>query len=307
MNKAASDHLVRAWSRTYGLPVVVTNCSNNYGPYHFPEKLIPLTILNGLAGKPLPVYGDGQQIRDWLYVEDHARALYLVATTGKTGETWNIGGHNERTNLDVVETVCALLEELVPEKPAGVCHYRDLITFVADRPGHDVRYAIDAGKIARELGWLPQETFDSGMRKTVAWYLSNKVWWQQVPFCPLQPISPHSCLIHILLHPIFPSYKRPVPSIHTLNTTQIHLLNKVLITHPLNMAKLSQGTPFHPFHHTTSHTTSTSSHATSLIYTLIAQPIPSTHSTRSSQVTHLYSTHPQLLRPIPCPILRPMC
>lgn len=179
-SKAASDHLVRAWSRTYGLPVVVTNCSNNYGPYHFPEKLIPLTILNGLAGKPLPVYGDGQQIRDWLYVDDHARALYLVATTGKTGETWNIGGHNERTNLEVVETVCALLEELVPEKPAGVCHYRDLITFVADRPGHDVRYAIDAGKIARELGWLPQETFDSGMRKTVTWYLSNKAWWQQV-------------------------------------------------------------------------------------------------------------------------------
>lgn len=179
-SKAASDHLVRAWLRTYGLPTLVTNCSNNYGPYHFPEKLIPLMILNALAGKPLPVYGDGQQIRDWLYVEDHARALYLVATTGKVGETWNIGGHNERKNIEVVETLCALLEELVPEKPEGVAHYRDLITRVVDRPGHDLRYAIDASKIERELGWVPQETFESGIRKTVQWYLNNPSWWQQV-------------------------------------------------------------------------------------------------------------------------------
>ena len=179
-SKAASDHLVRAWLRTYGLPTLVTNCSNNYGPYHFPEKLIPLMILNALSGKPLPVYGDGQQIRDWLYVEDHARALYQVVTTGKVGETYNIGGHNERKNIDVVETLCALLEELVPEKPQGVMHYRDLITRVADRPGHDLRYAIDASKIERELGWVPQETFESGIRKTVQWYLTNQSWWQQV-------------------------------------------------------------------------------------------------------------------------------
>ena len=179
-SKASSDHLVRAWLRTYGLPTLITNCSNNYGPYHFPEKLIPLMILNALAGKPLPVYGNGQQIRDWLYVEDHARALYCVATTGKVGETYNIGGHNERKNLDVVETICELLEELAPNKPQGVVHYRDLITFVADRPGHDLRYAIDASKIARELGWLPQETFESGMRKTVQWYLANESWWKQV-------------------------------------------------------------------------------------------------------------------------------
>lgn len=179
-SKAASDHLVRAWLRTYGLPTLVTNCSNNYGPYHFPEKLIPLMILNALSGKPLPVYGDGQQIRDWLYVEDHARALYQVVTTGKVGETYNIGGHNERKNIEVVETLCALLEELVPEKPQGVAHYRDLITRVADRPGHDLRYAIDASKIERELGWVPQETFESGIRKTVQWYLNNQSWWQQV-------------------------------------------------------------------------------------------------------------------------------
>ncbi|MBJ3816283.1 dTDP-glucose 4,6-dehydratase [Shimwellia pseudoproteus] len=179
-SKASSDHLVRAWMRTYGLPTLVTNCSNNYGPYHFPEKLIPLMILNALAGKPLPVYGDGSQVRDWLYVEDHARALYLVATTGAAGETWNIGGHNERTNLEVVKTLCALLETLVPQKPAGIAHYQDLITFVADRPGHDLRYAIDASKIERELGWRPQETFDSGMAKTVAWYLAHQDWWQQV-------------------------------------------------------------------------------------------------------------------------------
>ena len=179
-SKASSDHLVRAWLRTYGLPTLITNCSNNYGPYHFPEKLIPLTILNALAGKPLPVYGNGQQIRDWLYVDDHARALYRVATQGAIGETYNIGGHNERKNLDVVETICGLLEELVPQKPKGIARYHDLITFVADRPGHDLRYAIDAAKIARELGWTPEETFESGMRKTVQWYLANESWWQQV-------------------------------------------------------------------------------------------------------------------------------
>ncbi len=179
-SKASSDHLVRAWQRTYGLPTLVTNCSNNYGPYHFPEKLIPLMILNAIAGKPLPVYGDGQQIRDWLYVEDHARALYLVATEGTPGETWNIGGHNERKNLDVVTTICDLLEELVPVKPQGVQQYRDLITRVPDRPGHDLRYAIDASKIERELGWAPQETFESGIRKTVEWYLANEGWWKQV-------------------------------------------------------------------------------------------------------------------------------
>ena len=178
--KESSDHLVRAWHRTYHLPTMITNCSNNYGPYHFPEKLIPLIILNALAGKPLPVYGDGGQIRDWLYVEDHARALYKVVTEGVVGETYNIGGHNERKNIDVVETICQLLEELVPEKPANVAHYRDLITFVADRPGHDVRYAIDASKIARELGWLPQESFESGLRKTVIWYLNNETWWRSV-------------------------------------------------------------------------------------------------------------------------------
>lgn len=179
-SKASSDHLVRAWLRTYGLPTFITNCSNNYGPYHFPEKLIPLTILNALAGKPLPVYGNGQQIRDWLYVDDHARALYLVATEGVIGETYNIGGHNERKNIDVVETICSLLEELVPQKPQGIARYHDLITFVADRPGHDLRYAIDATKIARELGWTPEETFESGMRKTVQWYLANESWWKQV-------------------------------------------------------------------------------------------------------------------------------
>ncbi|ATZ10143.1 dTDP-glucose 4,6-dehydratase [Erwinia amylovora] len=178
--KASSDHLVRAWHRTYGLPVIVTNCSNNYGPYHFPEKLIPLMIINALAGKPLPVYGDGGQIRDWLYVDDHARALYQVVTAGRVGETYNIGGHNQRRNIDVVETLCALLEELAPEKPAGLRHYRDLITRVADRPGHDRRYAIDAGKIERELGWRPQETFESGMRKTVSWFINHPAWWQSV-------------------------------------------------------------------------------------------------------------------------------
>lgn len=179
-SKASSDHLVRAWLRTYGLPTIVTNCSNNYGPYHFPEKLIPLVILNAIAGKPLPVYGDGAQVRDWLYVEDHARALYQVVTEGVVGETYNIGGHNERKNIEVVHTICDLLEELAPNKPQGIEKYRDLITFVKDRPGHDMRYAIDAGKIDRELGWRPQETFESGIRKTVSWYLNNETWWRRV-------------------------------------------------------------------------------------------------------------------------------
>ena len=179
-SKASSDHLVRAWLRTYGFPVVVTNCSNNYGPYHFPEKLIPHMILNALAGKSLPVYGDGSQIRDWLYVEDHARALVKVATVGQIGETYNIGGHNEKRNIEVVRTLCALLEEMVPAKPEGVEKYEDLITYVKDRPGHDVRYAIDASKIADELGWTPVETFETGMRKTVQWYLDNQAWWERV-------------------------------------------------------------------------------------------------------------------------------
>lgn len=177
--KAGSDHLARAWGRTYKLPVIVTNCSNNYGPYHFPEKLIPHMILNALAGKPLPVYGDGSQIRDWLYVEDHARALCKVVTNGQVGETYNIGGHNEQRNLTVVRTICSLLEELVPH-PQGPGGYERLITFVSDRPGHDTRYAIDASKIERELGWKPIETFESGLRKTVRWYLDNKRWWQRV-------------------------------------------------------------------------------------------------------------------------------
>ena len=209
-SKASSDHLVRAWSRTYGLPTVVTNCSNNYGPYHFPEKLIPLMILNALEGKPLPVYGDGQQIRDWLYVEDHARALCLVATKGAIGETYNIGGHNEMANIDVVKTICSLLEELAPPsnrhsdtsdrgegmssstpasrhscegrnlKNESIKSYKELITFVDDRPGHDLRYAIDATKIENQLGWKPRETFESGMRKTVEWYLNNQEWCKHV-------------------------------------------------------------------------------------------------------------------------------
>ena len=179
-SKAGSDHLVRAWGRTYGFPVIVTNCSNNYGPYHFPEKLVPHIILNALHGKALPVYGDGSQIRDWLFVEDHAKALYKVVTEGVVGETYNIGGHNEKKNIDVVKTICELLEELAPQKPDGIEFYRDLITFVKDRPGHDVRYAIDASKIERELGWVPAESFETGMRKTVLWYLNNEVWWARV-------------------------------------------------------------------------------------------------------------------------------
>jgi dTDP-glucose 4,6-dehydratase len=187
-SKASSDHLVRAWHRTYGLPVIVTNCSNNYGPYHFPEKLVPHVILNALAGKPLPVYGDGSQIRDWLYVEDHARALYKVVSEGKIGETYNIGGHNEKKNIEVVETLCAILDELKPiannpdfSAPSSpMTHYNELITFVKDRPGHDVRYAIDASKIERELAWIPAESFETGIRKTVEWYLNNENWWQRV-------------------------------------------------------------------------------------------------------------------------------
>jgi dTDP-glucose 4,6-dehydratase len=177
-SKAASDHFVRAWHHTYGLPTLITNCSNNYGPYHFPEKLIPLSILNALEGKPLPVYGKGENVRDWLYVDDHAEALISVAEQGKVGESYNIGGWNERANIDVVRAVCALVDELAPDKSIG--RREQLITFVADRPGHDLRYAIDAGKIERELGWRPAETFDSGLRKTVAWYLDNRAWWQRV-------------------------------------------------------------------------------------------------------------------------------
>lgn len=177
-SKASSDHLVRAWHRTYGLPIVITNCSNNYGPYHFPEKLIPLVILNALEGKPLPVYGDGKQIRDWLYVEDHARALYLVATTAKVGETYNIGGHNEKQNIDVVKTICTILDNIKPRTDGQ--SYTQQITFVKDRPGHDLRYAIDASKINKELGWQPQETFESGIQKTVEWYLNNLEWCRHV-------------------------------------------------------------------------------------------------------------------------------
>ena len=175
-SKASSDHLVRSWHRTYGMPVMVTNCSNNYGPFHFPEKLIPLVILNALEGKPLPVYGKGDQIRDWLFVEDHARALYKVVTEGKAGETYNIGGHNEKQNIDVVRTICDILDELKPREVT----YRDLITHVADRPGHDMRYAIDARKIQAELGWVPEETFETGIQKTVQWYLDNLDWCQRV-------------------------------------------------------------------------------------------------------------------------------
>ncbi|WP_431050660.1 dTDP-glucose 4,6-dehydratase [Roseateles sp. L2-2] len=176
-SKAASDHLVRAWHHTYGLPVVTTNCSNNYGPYHFPEKLIPLMIVNALAGKPLPVYGDGQQIRDWLYVTDHCSGIRAVLAGGTLGETYNIGGWNEKANIDIVKTVCALLDELRPD-PAGP--YARLITYVKDRPGHDRRYAIDARKIERDLGWRPAETFETGIRKTVQWYLANEEWSSRV-------------------------------------------------------------------------------------------------------------------------------
>jgi len=179
-SKAASDHLVRAWHRTYGLPVLLTNCSNNYGPYQFPEKLIPLIILNAMQGKSLPIYGEGNQIRDWLYVDDHARALYKVVLEGTVGQTYNIGGHNEKTNLEVVTTICGILDELVPEHPEGVSKYVDLITHVADRPGHDLRYAIDATKIDKDLNWSPAETFETGLKKTIDWYLQNSTWCQRV-------------------------------------------------------------------------------------------------------------------------------
>src|SRR5690554_559550 len=181
-SKASSDHLVRAWLRTYGFPTLITNCSNNYGPYHFPEKLIPLVILNALEGKPLPIYGKGDQIRDWLHVEDHARALHKVVTEGEIGETYNIGGHNEKTNLEVVQTICTILDELAPIKHSklNIQNYKSLMTFVSDRPGHDRRYAIDASKIAKELGWKPEETFETGIRKTVQWYLDNQQWCKNV-------------------------------------------------------------------------------------------------------------------------------
>ena len=175
-SKASSDHLVRAWHHTYGLPVIVTNCSNNYGPYHFPEKLIPLMIINALEGLKLPVYGKGANVRDWLYVEDHARALATVVLEGAVGATYCIGGNNEKTNLDVVETICALMDELAPDGRIGP--RKSLINFVADRPGHDLRYAIDAGRIAADLGWAPRETFESGLRKTVEWYLASRAWWE---------------------------------------------------------------------------------------------------------------------------------
>lgn len=176
-SKASSDHLVQAWHHTYGLPTVISNCSNNYGPYHFPEKLIPLVILNAFENKPLPVYGTGANVRDWLYVEDHARALALIASSGKIGENYNVGGNNEKTNIDVVREICRLVDELAPDATGP---REKLITFVTDRPGHDMRYAIDARKIERELGWRPQETFETGLRKTVAWYLANRVWWERI-------------------------------------------------------------------------------------------------------------------------------
>jgi len=179
-SKAASDHLVRSWHRTFKLPVVVTNCSNNYGSFHFPEKLIPLIILNALDGKALPIYGDGKQVRDWLYVDDHARALYTVVSEGVLGETYNIGGFNEKQNIEVVNTICNHLNALISDKPAGLTDFNDLITYVKDRPGHDVRYAIDANKINKELGWQPQETFDTGIKKTVEWYLANLDWCKNV-------------------------------------------------------------------------------------------------------------------------------
>ena len=179
-SKASSDHLVRAWNRTYGLPTIISNCSNNYGPYQFPEKLIPHIILNAIQGKSLPIYGNGLQIRDWLYVNDHAKAIIKIFSKGKVGNTYNVGGLNQKTNLEVVENICEILENLVPTKPKGINKYRDLITFVKDRPGHDKRYAIDATKITSEIGWLPEENFDSGLRKSVKWYLDNSNWWKKI-------------------------------------------------------------------------------------------------------------------------------
>ncbi len=179
-SKASSDHIVRAWKKTFNLPTLITNCSNNYGPYHFPEKLIPHIIISALNGRSLPIYGNGKQIRDWLYVEDHVKALYKVLCDGKIGETYNIGGYNEVTNIDVVTSICEILEELAPNKPKSIKHYKDLISFVEDRPGHDYRYAIDATKIKKHLGWYPEETFESGLRKTVKWYLKNKDWYERI-------------------------------------------------------------------------------------------------------------------------------
>ncbi len=179
-SKASSDHLVRAWQRTYGLPTVITNCSNNYGPFHFPEKLIPLVIINALQGKDLPIYGEGQQVRDWLYVEDHASALVTVIKHAQVGQTYNIGGHNEKTNLEVVESICDILNKVISNKPAGINDFKSLITFVEDRPGHDLRYAIDASKVKHDLNWTPKETFATGLKKTVDWYLQNKDWWQAI-------------------------------------------------------------------------------------------------------------------------------
>ena len=177
-SKASSDHLVRAWGRTYNLPIIVTNCSNNYGPFHFPEKLIPNSILNAIHGNPITIYGKGDQIRDWLYVNDHAEALITVIKNSEVGKTYNIGGNNEKTNIEVVEKICEILEELAPNKPSSINKYLDLVTFVKDRPGHDKRYAIDSSKIQKELGWTPRENFESGIRKTVEWYLKNKDWWK---------------------------------------------------------------------------------------------------------------------------------
>ena len=177
-SKAASDHLVRAWHETYGLPVMLSNCSNNYGPYHFPEKLIPLAILKALHGEPIPVYGKGLNVRDWLYVEDHARALYTILTRGKTGASYNVGGDGERTNIEVVRQICTLLDEMVPHSPHRP--HAQLITFVTDRPGHDQRYAIEAAKLRAELGWQPLESFDTGLRRTVRWYLDNREWWEPI-------------------------------------------------------------------------------------------------------------------------------
>ncbi|MCT8835279.1 dTDP-glucose 4,6-dehydratase, partial [Glaesserella parasuis] len=179
-SKAASDHLVHAWRRTYGVPTIVTNCSNNYGPFHFPEKLIPLIILNAIEGKKLPIYGNGLQVRDWLFVEDHVRALYKVIKEGRVGESYNIGGDSTKSNLEVVYAICEILEELLPHKPKGVKKYKDLISYVPDRLGHDTRYAIDSTKIREELDWKPQETFESGIRKTVEWYLNNQKWWKSI-------------------------------------------------------------------------------------------------------------------------------
>ncbi|MDE4032452.1 dTDP-glucose 4,6-dehydratase, partial [Glaesserella parasuis] len=179
-SKAASDHLVHAWRRTYGVPTIVTNCSNNYGPFHFPEKLIPLIILNAIEGKKLPIYGNGLQVRDWLFVEDHVRALYKVIKEGRVGESYNIGGDSTKSNLEVVYAICEILEELLPHKPKGVQKYKDLISYVPDRLGHDTRYAIDSTKIREELDWKPQETFESGIRKTVEWYLNNQKWWKSI-------------------------------------------------------------------------------------------------------------------------------